>query len=92
VSSFLGTDEEADLLYSIPALLVGKLQMNASEAIEACMKLEPVLSFRPTEDEEERIHNSEAFKKAFTEILEENGFDENSLMESKEQNSDDAKM
>jgi hypothetical protein len=45
-----------------------------SQAIEAYLKLESALSVQPTKTEDERQRNTDAFKKAFTEVLEEAGF------------------
>jgi hypothetical protein len=81
-----------ELLYSVAALLVGKMRFTPSQATEAYKKLEPALSVGPTEDEEERERNMDAFKKAFTEILEEHGFDVHSSMLSKEQDESEARM
>ena len=68
------------------------MRLTPSQATEAYKKLEPALSIGPTEDEEVRERNMDTFKKAFTEILEEHGFDEHSLMLSKEQDQGDARM
>jgi hypothetical protein len=68
------------------------MHLTLTQATEAYKKLEPALSIGPTEDEKEREQNMDTFKKAFIEILDEHGFDEHSLMLSKEQNQSDARM
>jgi hypothetical protein len=67
------------ILSSLIAIFVGRMKMTISEAIEAYTKLLPALSVPPTKDEEERRANTEMFRSAFLEILEETGFDEKTL-------------
>jgi hypothetical protein len=50
------------------------MQLTPSQAIDAYLKLDSALSVQPTKDEDERRRNTEAFKKAFTEVLEDTGF------------------
>jgi hypothetical protein len=56
-------------------ILIGRLRLSPSQAIEAYMKLEAVMPKNPAKDDEERSKNSMAFKTAFMEVLEEAGFD-----------------
>jgi hypothetical protein len=72
--------------------MIGKMGLTPSQATEAYKKLEPALSVGPTDNEEERERNMEAFEKAFIEILEEHGLNEHSLMISDKQDKSDAKM
>lgn len=59
--SIIGTS----ILPSIVALLIGKLGLTVSKAIEMYMQLEPSLSVKPAIDDEERRRNTEAFRSAF---------------------------
>jgi hypothetical protein len=61
-------------------ILIGRLRLSPSQAIEAYMKLEAVMPKKPAKDDEERIQNSTAFKTAFLEILNEAGFEADTLM------------
>ena len=45
--------------------------MTVPKAIEAYMKLEPVLSVKPTQNNEERAKNTAEFKRVFLEVLSE---------------------
>ena len=61
-------------------ILIGRLRLSASRAIEAYEKLVPVIPTRAAKSEEERNSNTEAFKAVFIEVLESVGFDQNTLM------------
>jgi hypothetical protein len=61
-------------------ILIGRLRLSPSQAIEAYMKLEAVMPKKPAKDEEERSRNSTAFKAAFLEVLEEAGFEADTPM------------
>jgi hypothetical protein len=61
-------------------ILIGRLRLSPSKAIEAYMKLEAVLPKQPTNDDQERRVNSAAFKTAFLEVLKEAGFEADTPM------------
>jgi hypothetical protein len=69
-------------------ILIGRLRMSTSKAIEAYQKLVSVIPTQAAKSEEERKSNTEAFKAVFIEVLEEAGFDQNTAMLDK----DGAKM
>ena len=69
-------------------ILIGRLRLSPSKAIEAYEKLAPVMPTQAAGNEEERRRNSEAFKAVFLEVLESVGFDQNTPMLEK----DGAKM
>ena len=54
-------------------ILIGRLRLPPSKAIEAYMKLAAVMPNVPAKDDEERNRNSKAFRKTFTDILMEAG-------------------
>jgi hypothetical protein len=53
----------------LDAIFLGRLELTPAEAIEAYLKLEPVLSVGPAKDDEERKRNSKAFEAAFIQVL-----------------------
>ena len=61
-------------------ILIGRLRLTPSQAIEAYMKLEAVMPTKPAKDDEERTRNSTAFRTAFIEVLKEAGFEADSPM------------
>lgn len=63
-----------DVISRIVALLIGKLGLTASKAIEAYMKLAPFVSVKPAKTDTEKKANAEAFEKAFSEVLSDAGF------------------
>ncbi|PVF94879.1 TPR-like protein [Serendipita vermifera] len=65
----------------ILALLLGRLRMTASEAIEAYSSLESVMATRPAETKEDLSSNTLDFAKAFKKIVDDRGLDEGALME-----------
>ena len=65
---------------SLVVILIGRLRLSPSKAIEAYMKLVRALPTEPAKDDDERKKNTEAFKVAFTEVLEEAGFEPNAPM------------
>ena len=75
-------------LFRLVVILIGRLRLSPSKAIEAYEKLVPVMPTQATKSEEERKINTEAFKAVFVKVLEEAGFDENTPMQEK----DGAKM
>jgi hypothetical protein len=64
----------------IVVILIGRLRLSPSKAIEAYEKLAPVMPAQTTENEDERKRNSESFKAVFLEVLEGVGFDQNTPM------------
>ena len=67
-------------LLRVDSILLGRLGLNSSEAIEAYRKLEPALSVGPAKDDEERKRNSKAFEAAFREVLSDAGFEADTPM------------
>ena len=67
-------------LLRVDAILLGRLGLKSSEAIEAYQKLEPALSVEPAKHDEERKRNSEAFETAFREVLSDAGFEADAPM------------
>jgi hypothetical protein len=61
-------------------ILIGRLRLSPSQAIEAYMKLEAIMPKKPAKDDEERSCNSTAFKTVFLEILNEAGFEADTPM------------
>jgi hypothetical protein len=60
-------------VYRIVVILIGRLRLPPSKAIEAYMKLAAVMPNAPAKDDEERKGNTEAFRKTFIDILKEAG-------------------
>jgi hypothetical protein len=69
-----------DTVYRLVVILIGRLRLSPSKAIEAYMKLVAVMPNEPAKDDEERNGNTEKFKTAFVEVLEDAGFDQNTPM------------
>jgi hypothetical protein len=67
-------------MYRIVVILIGRLRMSPSQAIEVYMKLEEAMPKGPAKDNEERSRNSMVFKTAFTEVLKEAGFEADTPM------------
>ena len=67
-------------LYRLVVILIGRLRLSPSQAIEAYMKLETVMPKEPAKDDQERSRNSAAFKTAFMEVLKEAGFEADTPM------------
>jgi hypothetical protein len=61
-------------------ILIGRMCLSPSQAIEAYMKLEAVVPIEPAKDDEERSQNSTVFRNAFIEVLTEAGFEADTLM------------
>jgi hypothetical protein len=66
--------------YRLVVILIGRLRMSPSQAIEAYMKLEEVTPKEPAKDKEERSQNSVAFKTTFEEVLKKAGFESDTPM------------
>jgi hypothetical protein len=65
-------------------ILIGRLRLSLSNAVEAYMKLVSVIPTEPAKDEEEKRHNTEAFQSVFLEVLNDAGFNEDAPMQDKE--------
>jgi hypothetical protein len=61
-------------------ILIGRLRLSPSQAIEAYMKLETVIPKNPAKDDKARTQNSIEFKAVFTEVLKEAGFEPDAPM------------
>jgi hypothetical protein len=61
-------------------ILIGRLRLSSSQAIEAYVKLEAVMPPKPAKDDQERSRNSTAFRTAFLEVLKEAGFEADAPM------------
>jgi hypothetical protein len=64
-----------NMVYRLVVILIGRLRLSPSTAIEAYMKLEAVLPPKSARDNQERTQNSMAFEMAFMEVLKEAGFE-----------------
>jgi hypothetical protein len=62
-------------VYRLVVILIGRLRMSPSQAIEAYMKLEEVIPKKPAKDDQERSQNSIVFNAAFSEVIKEAGFE-----------------
>ena len=71
-------------MFRLVVILIGRLRMSTSKAIEAYQKLVSVIPTQAAKSEEERKINTEAFKAVLIEVLEEAGFDQNAPMLDKE--------
>jgi hypothetical protein len=76
--TMISTDQ--NFAYRLVVILIGRLRLTPSHAIEAYMKLEAVISKKPAKDEKKREQNSMAFKTAFEEVLKEAGFEADTPM------------
>jgi hypothetical protein len=63
-------------VFRIVVILIGRLRLSPSKAIEAYEKLAPVMPTQAAKSEEEKNTNTEAFKAVFIEVLESVGFDQ----------------
>jgi hypothetical protein len=61
-------------------ILIGRMRLSPSQAIEAYMKLEAVMPAEPAKDDAERSQNSTAFRAGFVEVLKEAGFEADTPM------------
>jgi hypothetical protein len=77
-----------DAFFRLVVILIGRLRLSPSKAIEAYEKLVPVIPTQAAKSEDERKRNTDAFKAVFVEVLESVGFDQNTPMLDK----DGAKM
>ena len=67
-------------MYRLVVILIGRMRLSPSQAIEAYMKLEAVMPTKPAKDDEERTRNSTAFRTAFIEVLKEAGLEADAPM------------
>jgi hypothetical protein len=70
----------SNIALRLVVILIGRLRLSPSTAIEAYIKLVPVIPTQAARSEEEKKRNTEAFKAAFVEVLEDAGFDQNTPM------------
>ena len=61
-------------------ILVGRMRLPVSKAIEAYVKLVRVIPTEPAKDEEEKKHNTKAFRSVFLEVLKDAGFGQDTPM------------
>jgi hypothetical protein len=66
--------------YRLVCILIGRLRLSPSKAIEAYMKLVVVMPNEQAKDEDERKKNTEESRAAFIEVLENAGFDQHTAM------------
>jgi hypothetical protein len=66
--------------FRLVVILIGRLRLSPSSAIEAYIRLVPIIPTQAARSDEERKGNSEAFKAVFIEVLEDAGFDKNTPM------------
>jgi hypothetical protein len=75
-------------VFRIVVILIGRLRLSPSQAIEAYEILVPMIPTQAAKSDEERKRNTDTFKAAFVEVLQIVGFDQNTPMLDK----DGAKM
>jgi hypothetical protein len=73
-------DNVSNSAVRLVVILIGRLRLSPSKAIEAYETLLPVMPTQAAKSEEERKSNTEAFNAAFVKVLEGAGFDENTPM------------
>jgi hypothetical protein len=71
---------ESNIVCRLVVILIGRLRMSPSQAVEAYTKLEPVIPKQPAKDDQERNQNSMVFKAAFMEVLVDAGFEADTPM------------
>ena len=67
-------------VYRLVIILIGRLRLSPSKAIEAYMKLMVVMPNEPAKDKDKRKNNTEEFKAAFIEVLKDAGLDQHTPM------------
>jgi hypothetical protein len=67
-------------IFRLVVILIGRLRLSPSKATEAYMKLVAVIPNEAAKNDEERKRNTEEFRVAFIEVLEDAGFDHDTLM------------
>jgi hypothetical protein len=78
--SFPMISTDHNFAYRLVVILIGRMRLTPSHAIEVYMKLEAVMPKKPAKDEKEKEENSMAFKTAFEEVLKEAGFEADTPM------------
>jgi hypothetical protein len=66
--------------FRLVVILIGRLRLSPSRAIEAYIRLARVIPTQVAKSEEEKKSNTETFKTVFIEVLKEAGFDQNTPM------------
>jgi hypothetical protein len=66
--------------HRLVVILIGRLRLSPSKAIEAYMKLAAVMPNAPAKDDKERKENIESFKNAFLDILKKAGVEPDTPM------------
>ena len=67
-------------MYRLIVILIGRLRLSPSKAIEVYMKLVAVIPEEQAKDDDERKRNTEEFKAAFIEVLEDADLDQHTPM------------
>jgi hypothetical protein len=67
-------------MYRLIVILIGRLRLSPSKAIEVYMKLVVRMPNEPAKGKDEKKKNTEEFKAAFIEVLEDAGFDQHTPM------------
>jgi hypothetical protein len=70
----------SDYASRLVVILVGRLRLSPSRAVEAYLRLVTAIPTRAAESDEGRRRNTEAFKAVLSEVLEASGFDQNMPM------------
>jgi hypothetical protein len=66
--------------FRLVVILIGRLRLSPSRAIEAYIRLVPAIPTRAAKSDEEKERNTEAFTAVFVEVLEDAGFNQNTPM------------
>jgi hypothetical protein len=66
--------------FRLVVILIGRLRLSPSKAIEAYIRLVPVIPTQAAKSEDEKQRNTEEFKAVFVEVLKDAGFDQNMPM------------
>jgi hypothetical protein len=61
-------------------ILVGRMRLPVSKAIQAYERLVRVIPTKPAKDEDEKEHNTKAFRSVFLEVLKDAGFGQDDPM------------
>jgi hypothetical protein len=70
----------SNFVFSVVVILIGRLRLSPSRAIEAYTRLASVIPTQAAKGDEEKKVNTEAFKVVFIEVLNDAGFDQNTPM------------
>jgi hypothetical protein len=69
-----------NIVFRLVVILIGRLRLSPSKAIEAYERLAPVMPTKAAKSDQERKINTDAFKAVFLEVLESAGFDQTTPM------------